>query len=151
MTSLSLLASRTVSSQRARKIVKAHKTQSLRVGFEPTREFPIGFQVQSLNHSAIAADAATHQTNSGGPILYFYWGGRGVVEQNHRKQDGRIEVTVPIHKNKIIYILISTKNASLIITDFSAMIYKKKQPRRPTASLCRGWAILENDFNLICR
>ena len=28
---------------------------SLRVGFEPTREDPIGFQVQRLNHSAIAA------------------------------------------------------------------------------------------------
>ena len=26
------------------------------------------------------------------------------------------------------------------------MIYKKEQPR--TASLCRGWAMLENDFNL---
>ena len=28
---------------------------TLRVGFEPTREDPIGFQVQRLNHSAIAA------------------------------------------------------------------------------------------------
>ena len=27
------------------------------------------------------------------------------------------------------------------------MIYKNEQPR--TASLCRGWAMLENDFNLI--
>ena len=27
----------------------------LRVGFEPTRALPIGFQVQRLNHSAIAA------------------------------------------------------------------------------------------------
>ena len=42
-------------------------------------------------------------------------------------------------------ILTSTKNASLIITDFSAMIYKNEQPR--TASLCRGWPILKNDFN----
>ena len=28
---------------------------SLRTGFEPVREDPIGFQVQRLNHSAIAA------------------------------------------------------------------------------------------------
>ena len=28
---------------------------SLRAGFEPARENPIGFQVQRLNHSAIAA------------------------------------------------------------------------------------------------
>ena len=28
---------------------------SLRAGFEPARETPIGFQVQRLNHSAIAA------------------------------------------------------------------------------------------------
>ena len=28
---------------------------TLRAGFEPTREDPIGFQVQRLNHSAIAA------------------------------------------------------------------------------------------------
>ena len=47
------------------------------------------------------------------------------------------------------YILTSTKNASLIITAFLAMIYKNEQPS--TASLCRGWAMLENDFNLICR
>ena len=46
-------------------------------------------------------------------------------------------------------IMMSTKNASLIITDFLAMIYKNEQPR--TASLCRGWGMLENDFNLICR
>ncbi len=31
------------------------KKQALRVGFEPTREDPIGFLVQRLNHSAIAA------------------------------------------------------------------------------------------------
>ena len=48
-----------------------------------------------------------------------------------------------------VSILTSTKNASLIITDFLAMIHKNEQPR--TASLCRGWAMLENDFNLICR
>ena len=35
------------------------------------------------------------------------------------------------------------------IYDFLAMIYKNEQPR--TASLCRGWEMLENDFNLICR
>ena len=28
---------------------------SLRAGFEPAREYPIGFRVQRLNHSAIAA------------------------------------------------------------------------------------------------
>ena len=50
---------------------------------------------------------------------------------------------------KICNILTSTKNASLIITDFLAMIYKNEQPR--TASLCRGWAMLENDLNLICK
>ena len=35
---------------------------SLRTGFEPVREDPIGFQVQRLNHSAIAA-ALTTQTS----------------------------------------------------------------------------------------
>ena len=39
-----------------------------------------------------------------------------------------------------VTILTSTKNASLIITDFLAMIYKNEQPH--TASLCRGWAML---------
>ena len=52
-------------------------------------------------------------------------------------------------ESKLYYILTLTKNASLIITDFLAIIYKNDQPR--TASLCRGWAIWENDFNLICR
>ena len=47
------------------------------------------------------------------------------------------------------HLLTSTKNAPIIITDFLATIYKKEQPR--IASLCRGWAILKNDFNLICR
>ena len=41
------------------------------------------------------------------------------------------------------------KNASLIITEFSAMVYKSEQPR--TAYLCRDWARLENGFDLICR
>ena len=48
-----------------------------------------------------------------------------------------------------LYILTSTKNASLIIPDFLAMKHKNGQTH--TASLCRGWAMLENDFNLICR
>ena len=47
------------------------------------------------------------------------------------------------------YILTSTKNASLIITEFLAMVYKNEKPR--TASLCRGRAMLENDLNFICR
>ena len=46
-------------------------------------------------------------------------------------------------------ILTSTKNASLIITDVLAIIKGNEQWR--TASLCRGWAMLENDFYLICR
>ena len=37
---------------------------SLRVGFEPTREDPIGFQVQRLNHSAIAAWQAVNWFNN---------------------------------------------------------------------------------------
>ena len=48
-----------------------------------------------------------------------------------------------------VIILTSTKNASHIITDFLVMVYKSEQPR--TVSLCVGWAMLENDFNLICR
>ena len=32
-----------------------HCVNSLRAGFEPARGIPIGFQVQRLNHSAIAA------------------------------------------------------------------------------------------------
>ena len=31
------------------------KNQSLRAGFEPAREYPIGFRVQRLNHSTITA------------------------------------------------------------------------------------------------
>ena len=57
--------------------------------------------------------------------------------------------TIIIKEWDLACILTSTKNASLIITDFLAMIYKNEQPR--TASLCRGWAMLENDFNLINR
>ena len=51
--------------------------------------------------------------------------------------------------SQYVAILTSTKNASLVITDFLAMIYKNEQPR--TATLCRGWAMLENDLNLIFR
>ena len=46
-------------------------------------------------------------------------------------------------------ILTSTKDASLIITDFLAMICKNEQPR--TGYLCRGLAMLKNDFKLKCR
>ena len=34
---------------------KKNEKLSLRAGFEPAREDPIGFQVQRLNHSAITA------------------------------------------------------------------------------------------------
>ena len=34
---------------------------SLRAGFEPAREDPIGFQVQRLNHSAITAHDTTEE------------------------------------------------------------------------------------------
>ena len=57
--------------------------------------------------------------------------------------DRYLHISVPAN------ILTSTKNASLIITDFLAMIHKNEQPH--TASLCRGWVMFENDFNLICR
>ena len=40
----------------SKKLVTINKASCpLRAGFEPTRENPIGFQVQRLNHSAIAA------------------------------------------------------------------------------------------------
>ena len=54
-----------------------------------------------------------------------------------------------LHFGDVYCILTSAKNASLIIIDFLAMI--KENEQRRTASLCRGWAMLENDFNLICR
>ena len=66
-----------------------------------------------------------------------------------RKINGRSKGKGHFHAFKGGDILTSTKNTSLIITDFLAMIYKYEQPR--TASLCRGWAMLGNDFNLICR
>ena len=53
------------------------------------------------------------------------------------------------YKDFHVYILKSTKNASLLITDFLAMMYKNEQPR--TRYLCRGWAMLVNDFKLKCR
>ena len=34
---------------------KKLKKYPLRAGFEPAREYPIGFRVQRLNHSAITA------------------------------------------------------------------------------------------------
>ena len=39
------------------------KTHTLRAGFEPAREDPIGFQVQRLNHSAIAAGCISYKTS----------------------------------------------------------------------------------------
>lgn len=36
---------------------------SLRAGFEPAQEDPIGFQVQHLNHSAIAATGNQEETS----------------------------------------------------------------------------------------
>ena len=42
---------------------------ALRAGFEPARETPIGFQVQRLNHSAIAATS------------FQLWGCSSVVER----------------------------------------------------------------------
>ena len=38
----------------SKEVVQSMKN-TLRAGFEPAREIPIGFQVQRLNHSAIAA------------------------------------------------------------------------------------------------
>ena len=40
-----------------KKTLKTDKSETLRTGFEPAREYPIGFRVQRLNHSAIAAVA----------------------------------------------------------------------------------------------
>ena len=56
---------------------------------------------------------------------------------------------VPALSSKIQNILTLTKNASLLSTDFLAMIYKNEQPR--TTFLCRACSMLESDFNLICR
>ena len=40
-----------------------NKNHTLRAGFEPAREDPIGFQVQRLNHSAIAAGCVSLKTS----------------------------------------------------------------------------------------
>ena len=58
-----------------------------------------------------------------------------------------INIKAAFYKDKIYTDV--NKNASLIITDFLAMT--KENEQRRTASLCRGWAMLENDYNLICR
>ena len=52
-----LLASTSIGScsQLLPNIFLKKKIESLRAGFEPAREIPIGFQVQRLNHSAITA------------------------------------------------------------------------------------------------
>ena len=40
------------------------EAHTLRAGFEPTRGYPIGFQVQRLNHSAIAANVTLYLKES---------------------------------------------------------------------------------------
>ena len=45
---------------------------SLRAGFEPAREDPIGFQVQRLNHSAITALHLRHANISNIPLLHVF-------------------------------------------------------------------------------
>ena len=67
-----------------------------------------------------------------------------ILNQSTSNSNGTVEFF-----NKFFIYNESTKNATLIITDFLVMIYKNEHPC--TASLCRGWAMLENDFNLICR
>ena len=67
--------------------------------------------------------------------------------RKHSKLISQLFCSFP-QQNDFKTILTSTKNASLIVTDFLAMIDENEQPR--TASLCRGWAMLENDFILIC-
>ena len=42
------------------KFIRRWNQQTLRVGFEPTREDPIWFRVKRLNHSAIAAKEIWH-------------------------------------------------------------------------------------------
>ena len=37
------------------RMLQIFSAKPLRAGFEPAREYPIGFRVQRLNHSAIAA------------------------------------------------------------------------------------------------
>ena len=50
---------------------------------------------------------------------------------------------------KTLYTDVNKKNASLIISDFLAMLYKNEQPRK--AYLCKCWTRLENDIYLACR
>ena len=47
---------------------------TLRAGFEPARGDPIGFQVQRLNHSAIAADEP-HNCYENKSFRYFLYNG----------------------------------------------------------------------------
>ena len=49
--------------ERENEMKKKTKKKSLRAGFEPAREYPIGFRVQRLNHSAIAAARDHHASN----------------------------------------------------------------------------------------
>ena len=49
------------------------KTYSLRAGFEPAREDPIGFQVQRLNHSAITAPVHFARLNGVHSFSYYFW------------------------------------------------------------------------------
>ena len=51
-------------------LVLAGKSISQLAGFEPTRAEPIGFQVQRLNHSAIAASFFMASANVGLYLLY---------------------------------------------------------------------------------
>ena len=46
-----------------------YEKSSLRAGFEPAREDPIGFQVQRLNHSAITAHMMTNPVATGRVFL----------------------------------------------------------------------------------
>ena len=51
----------------------AKKSLSLRAGFEPAREDPIGFQVQRLNHSAITAPVQFARLNGVHSFCYYIW------------------------------------------------------------------------------
>ena len=55
-----------------KQIVNAKK-RSLRAGFEPAREDPIGFQVQRLNHSAITAPVHFERLNGVHSFCYYIW------------------------------------------------------------------------------
>ena len=47
--------------------------RTLRAGFEPARETPIGFQVQRLNHSAITAPVHFVRLNGVHSFCYYFW------------------------------------------------------------------------------